>query len=372
MLTFYLLFGIVYGLLLLLLGKTWNQKPILFPENKDSELVTILVPYRNEEANIPVIFHQIVSLSYRPLQVILINDQSEDGGKNILEELIQTLEGERLEIFSLDSIGGGKKAALKTGINNAMGSIVLTTDADCFLPTDWVEEMLIPFSIEKTKMVAGAILPKGDKGFFQNFQQIEWASILLVTQAGFYFQSPIMCSAANMAYRKSAFLEVEGYLGNENFLSGDDEFLLKKIVKKYGSESVVYLKENMVYTWPQKSWDALFSQRIRWASKWKSHQSLSHLLASILPVVVQLIFLWSFSLLFRGAPGILIFALVWFLKIYFETRTLGKVLWGYGIRPHLIWFLCTGIIHPIYVIVNAVGALFVKFEWKGRYSSGKG
>lgn len=372
MLTFYLLFGIVYGLLLILLGRTWSQKPQILPGKKDHEPVTILIPYRNEEQNIQTLFGQLSSLSHRPLQLVFINDHSEDGGKKKFDELIESLSDEQLDILSLESEGEGKKAALKTGISKAFGNIVLTTDADCFLPTDWVEKMIRHFSDESIKMAAGPVLPKGDYGFFQNFQQIEWASILLVTQAGFYFGSPLMCSAANMGYRKSAFLEVEGYLGNEDLLSGDDEFLLKKMVNKFGSDSVVYLKENLVYTQPQASWNSLLSQRIRWASKWKSHQSNSHKLSALLPVAVQLIFLSSFSLLFFGVPGMLVFAAVWLLKVYFEAQTLGKVLRSYGIRPLFIWFLLTGIVHPIYVLLSAFGALFIKFEWKGRYSSGKG
>ncbi|MCH6198788.1 glycosyltransferase [Aquiflexum sp. LQ15W] len=372
MLTFYLLFGIVYGLLLLLLHKIWKQKRRIFPKFREPELVTILIPYRNEEQKIPTLFGQLSGLSQRPLQLVFINDHSEDAGKKKLDELIESLSDEQLDVFSLEGEGEGKKAALKTGINKAFGGIVLTTDADCFLPKNWVEEMIRPFSDESIKMVAGSVLPKGDIGFFEQFQQIEWASILLVTQAGFHLGSPIMCSAANMAYRKSAFLEVEGYQGNEDFLSGDDEFLLKKMVNKFGPESVVYLQESLVYTQPQGSWKALFSQRIRWASKWKSHKSLSHALASVLPVAVQVAFLLSFSLLFMGIPGMLVFAAVWILKIYFETKVLGNVLRSFGIRPHWIWFLFTGIGHPVYVLVSAFGALFVKFEWKGRYSSGKG
>jgi poly-beta-1,6-N-acetyl-D-glucosamine synthase len=370
MLTFYLLFGILYGLLLVLLGKIWMGKPQVFPENREAELVTLIVPYRNERHNIPIIFPQILGLSHRPLQVIFINDQSGDDGKELLGELIKSNSNEYLEILSLDSIGVGKKAAIKPGIQNAIGSLILTTDADCFLPSDWVEQMILPFEDKNTMMVAGPILPIGDRGFFQNFQQIEWASILLVTQAGFHLGSPIMCSAANMAYRKSAFLEVEGYLGNENLLSGDDEFLLKKMLKRFGPDAVVYRKENLVFTLPQLSWNALFSQRFRWASKWKSHQSFVHILAALFPVAVQLIFLSSFYLLFLGIEGSLVFGLIWVLKIYFETRTLGKVLREFGVLPKTRWFLLTAIVHPIYVLVSAFGALFVKFEWKGRYSSG--
>lgn len=371
MLTFYLLFGIVYGLLLVLMDKTWSQKPIEFPKNGESELVTILVPYRNEEPNIPVLFDQIIGLYHRPLQVVWINDHSDDGGKKVLEALIHSHEEEHLDFVLADSEGEGKKAALKTGIDNAFGTIIMTTDADCYLPKDWVEVMLKPFADDRTKMVGGPVLTKGSNGFFQNFQQIEWASILLVTQAGFYLKSPIMCSAANMAYRKSAFLEVDGYQGNENYLSGDDEFLLKKMTKKYGPESVVYQKENLVYTQPQTTWKNLFYQRIRWASKWKAHQSFAHSFAAVLPIAVQVIFLGSFFLLFAGTPGLAVFAVIWYLKIYFETHTLGNVLRSYSVRPNFIWFLSTGIFHPMYVLICGIGALFVKFEWKGRYSSGK-
>jgi hypothetical protein len=113
-------------------------------------------------------------------------------------------------------------------------------------------------------LVAGPVISSGQSGFFDRFQQIEWASILLVTQAGFSLGNPIMCSAANMAFRKSSFLQVNGFEGNDHIPTGDDEFLLKKTVRHFGAVSARYMNDRnvLVKTRPHAKWSELFSQRI--------------------------------------------------------------------------------------------------------------
>lgn len=177
-----------------------------------------------------------------------------------------------------------------------------------------------------------------------------------------------MCSGANLAYRKSAFEAVNGYDQDWQHLSGDDEFLLKKISKYYGGESCVYIPflENVVYTKPQDSISNLFSQRIRWAGKWKVHRDPSHALIAVFSFFIQLVWLGSIVLLGFGISGVLAFPAVWFGKIGAEKIALGRVLKSFGIDHSVFDFLKTGIIHPIYVIFVALGSVWGKFIWKGR------
>jgi len=64
-----------------------------------------------------------------------------------------------------------------------------------------------------------------------------------------------MSSAANLAYRKAAFLTVKGYQGNFEYSSGDGDFLLKKIVNEFGAESCRYMHHHtaLVYTKAEES-----------------------------------------------------------------------------------------------------------------------
>ena len=371
MLTFYLLFAILYWGLFSGLRKLWEGEKNPNPNfiQKENPQVSILIPFRNEAQNLPAIFNGIFSLQYRPLQVLFIDDHSEDEGRKYLTALIDKPGCEDIEIEILKSKGIGKKMAVRTGVERAFGDIILTTDADCFLPNDWVENKLKGFSDPMVMMVAGPVISQKSKGFFSVFQQIEWSSIILITKVGFELQAPLMCSAANMAYRKKAFEEVGGYNGNLDQLSGDDEFLLKKISKRFGVGSVRFVTDNLVMTMPHATWRSLFSQRIRWSSKWRSHLSLIHMAASILPVLIQLIFISSVCLIWEGHIGMILFLILWTTKILAERKVLGKVLETYGIKFSIWSYVLTGIVHPFYVLVSAIGGIFGNFEWKGRKSS---
>jgi poly-beta-1,6-N-acetyl-D-glucosamine synthase len=373
MLSFYLFFGIIYALLLRGLGKFWKLETNGIRKEKTPTDVSIVVAYRNEAKNLGNLLDSVLKLGYRPLELVMVNDHSEDGGKMLVDAYRTKFLDTEIRLVSSDSTGFGKKAAITDGVEIAGGEVILTTDADCELSTQWVELMLAPFAEEEVHLVAGPVISSGQAGFFERFQQIEWASILLVTQAGFSLENPTMCSAANMAFRKSAFNQVKGFQDNAHIPTGDDEFLLKKFVRQFGAISAKYLAhpEVLVRTKPHVGWLELFSQRIRWASKWRLHGSIAHMLAAVFPAVVQLVWLVSCLLLQRGWKGILVFCFIWILKISYEKMALGKILKGLSISIPSTGFWITSVIHPWYVLGTAIGALFANYTWKGRKYGGK-
>jgi poly-beta-1,6-N-acetyl-D-glucosamine synthase len=364
MISFYLLWTSCYFVLLSLLKKKW---PKFKPEAKfigEFPRVSILIPFRNEMENLENLSKELLKLNYPELEILLIDDHSEDGSSAFLQSKFQS----KNHIKILQSPGIGKKKALEFGVDASDGELIVCSDADCRFPADWVRKMIVPFLDPKIQLVAGPVISSGQVDFFQRFQQIEWSSILLLTQYAFCQKRPLMCSGANLAYRKSAFLSVNGYDLNSHHLSGDDEFLLKKINRHYGGESSVYLPsvENLVLTKPLKNVSELLNQRIRWAGKWKIHRDLSHALAAVSSFLIQLVWLGSFILLGLGAWGIFTFAIVWIGKIFSERFALGKVLKELKVEFSLLDFLKTGIIHPFYVIFVAIGSVRGKFTWRGR------
>ena len=364
MISFYLVWVVCYFVLLRLLAQKWPENQVVRANEEMRLTVTLLIPFRNERGNAPTLIEEIQKIKEPDLEIILIDDQSEDDSFLFLAEKLKH-DG---KVKVLRSPGIGKKAALEFGVENAQGELIVCSDADCRFPKDWIQQMCVPFMQPEVQLVAGPVISLEGRTFFQRFQQIEWSSILLLTQFFFVKKRPLMCSGANLAYRKSAFLQVGGFDQNRQFLSGDDEFLLKKIVGKFGASSCVYLsfRSVLVRTAPQSDLFSLLNQRIRWSGKWNAHRDLTHLVSALLSFLVQVGWIMSVALLPLGGVGVLVFLLVWSGKIRAEKRALGKVLANFDCKCSSLDFIKTGFLHPFYVCAVAFGSLRGNFTWKGR------
>ncbi|MBD8490413.1 glycosyltransferase [Echinicola sp. CAU 1574] len=359
---------VIYLAILVMLAVFWRKSKGKTTEKMNifDYPVTLLVPFRNEKSQLPKLLESLEKLTYPSLQVILIDDDSEDGGAEYVESWIK---GKSYSHFLMvQSQEQGKKGAIEQGVVLSNGYIILTTDADCVLPTDWVENMLQPFNDPKVQMVAGPVMSEDRKSNFNQFQQIEWSSILLMTNFFFQINKPIMCSAANMGYRKEAFQHLGGYQGNSEQRSGDDSFLLEKMVRAFGHHAIHYFtdKKVLVRTKAQKSWSLFLAQRARWISKWNQHQSMENAFGAVVTAGFSLASLLSPLLLLGSGWMPLLFLLYWVLKLGVEYVVMNKVLEGYEIKAPFLSFIYASFCHPCFVIVVALSSFFGKFKWKGR------
>lgn len=362
----YLFFIFFYVLLLWSMGRHWRRGRTSISNKEYGATKALLIPFRNEAEHLPSLMINVADVVPSPQEVIFIDDSSTDDSSAIISDFIRKQNLSHWVL--LKSAGIGKKAALTTGVQHTQAEIILTTDADCVLPREWVGRMTKAFHQPEIQLLAGPVMNVGGSGFFASFQQIEWGSILLLTNYLFSVGRPLMCSGANLAYRRSAFIAVQGYSGNEMHLSGDDEFLLKKIVRHFGVQAVSYFndKEVLVETRPAASWSSFVQQRVRWASKWRLHRSFSHALSAALAFVLAIVQLGSIGLLFGTMEQKLVFLVFWAGKISFEKRTLQEVLATFHISPTFYLYLASSFLHPIYVVLVAISAVPGKYSWKGR------
>mgnify|MGYP001942598378 CR=1 FL=1 len=325
--------------------------------------VTLIIPCRNEEKNVTGLIDCLAELTYSNLEIILVDDQSEDNTYDLISTRISGKDNFHL----ISNEGSGKKKAILSAIKKATGEIIMTTDADCKIHQSWVEEMVSGFSNPAIQLVAGPVLPEFDSDKF-SFELIEWGSILLTTQVSFAQGSPFMCSAANLVYRKKAFEEVGGYEGNLDEPSGDDEFLLKKIIALFGSDSVRYQisDHNLVRTQPQTSFESLISQRSRWAGKWNQNNEFIHRLAAVSSALLQLIWVASIVLTVTGVFTLPELAIIWTTKALAEFLSLNRVLYSFDLKKPIWHFVLTSLIHPIFVLFVVSKSFTGKIKWKGR------
>jgi len=330
--------------------------------------VALIIPFRNEAANITRLAGQLGTYISPQWEIIWVDDHSEDNSLQLLATWIKANGASDWQVLSAN--GMGKKRALQTGILFSSAEIIVTTDADVILEKNAFRELIQPLSDPDVHLVAGPVISQSGNGVFGRFQQIEWASIILVTASFFQIGRPLMCSGANLAFRKSAFLNVGGYQGNEHIMSGDDEFLLKKIAKKYGPSSTVFLaaKKALISVPPADRVGEFLQQRVRWGSKWKSHGSIVHSATAFFAALFSVFPIVSFLFFFTDLLNGWVLAIIWIGRFICDFLVLGSVLRGLGVHLNWLYFSAAGVIHPVYVFVVGLGVFRGGFIWKGRKS----
>ena len=115
-------------------------------------LITVIIPCYNENRTISKIIDKILSLKNLNLQIIVIDDCSTDGTREILKNEIS----ERVDKIIYHNINKGKGAAIKSSIKSIKGDIILIQDADLeYDPMDYYN-LLKPFKNENIKVVYGS------------------------------------------------------------------------------------------------------------------------------------------------------------------------------------------------------------------------
>lgn len=333
------------------------------------EFVSVIVPFRNEEKFILRVLKSLESQDYPEdkFEVIFIDDNSTDNSKSILEKNIKKKNLKVITVPNDYSKKAHKKRAIRYGIENSKGEIIVTTDADCVHPKSWLKSLL-SFMNKDTGFVSGPVEFFSGQNLFEKLQKLEFAG-LVITGAGLIgSNSPIICNAANIAYRRKAFDEVGGFLFQMNLSSGDDELLMQKIFCDTDYKISFALDKNaIVKTQSNSSLKQFYNQRKRWASKGLFYKNK----LLILKLLLIYLFYLSFIILpvlgfLLGKIFFLIFALSFAIKIIFEFIVLKK---GFELlfnKEALRLFPVAEIFHIPYIIIAGLSGAFGNYQWKGR------
>ena len=103
--------------------------------------LSVVIPCYNEASTIETIIDAVRNSPYDPKEIIVVDDCSNDGTREILPRLAHKID----KILYHDA-NSGKGAALRTGFREASGDIVIVQDAD--LEYDPAEYLKIIQSID--------------------------------------------------------------------------------------------------------------------------------------------------------------------------------------------------------------------------------
>lgn len=322
---------------------------------------TIVVPFRNEKENLPNLLHSISLLHYPKelVEVILVDDDSED------EFRIQNLEFRIQIVKNVRKSNSPKKDAIETAIQVAKNDWIITTDADCLVQKDWLTIYDQYIQENEVEMVASGVCYIPKNSFLSAFQNLDFLSLQGATIGSFGINQPFMCNGANFAYSKAFFKELNGFQGNETITSGDDVFLLQKAVsavpKKVG---FLLAKESIVATKPVATWNELFQQRVRWASKSTGYSSVYGKLLALVVFGGNFAWILSFMLWLTSLLDQNIFMLFVALKFLIDFILIYKT--ANFFESKLQYVLASSLLYPFFSVSVAMYSLFGKYSWKGR------
>lgn len=332
---------------------------------------TIIVPFRNEAENLPVLLESFSKFNYPAnlFEVILVDDAS-DYRLQIADpsdsELAKHFKFQILEIDNIRRSNSPKKDAITTAMQHVKTDWVITTDADCVVPENWLLSLDNFIQLHSVSMIAGAVTYDCKNSFLHHFQQLDLASLQGATIGSFGIQKGFMCNGANFAYTKSFFQELHGFDGNDKITSGDDVFLLQKALSKY-PEKVSYLKSknSIVTTKPVNDWKSLFYQRVRWASKTGSYQIDFGKRLGVLVFLMNLGLVATAILMVFGIFPWYFLGLLFMFKFGIDTVLIQQTN-SFLTKNKIRYLFLSSLLYPFFSTAVGLYCLFGKYEWKGR------
>ncbi|PZV27726.1 MAG: glycosyl transferase [Snowella sp.] len=114
--------------------------------------LSIIVPCYNEKSTIREVIDAVLAAPYDDKEIIIVDDCSKDGTKEVLLEEIEPLVHQIL----FHKVNQGKGAALRTGIQAATGDIVLIQDADLEYDPQEYPNLVEPILRNKADVVYGS------------------------------------------------------------------------------------------------------------------------------------------------------------------------------------------------------------------------
>jgi len=218
--------------------------------------VSIIIPAYNKANLIRQTIVSALSLDYPRKEIIVVDDCSDDGTKDICREFEKDKKIKLIE----HKHNKGKAAALNNGIKAAKNDIIVTVDADSFPKKDSVKKLVRYFFDPKIGAVAGTIKVAENKTILTAYQGLEYLSQGFQRLCQGFINAIVVAPGPLTAYRKEALVKA-GYFDDDTLV---EDFDMTIKIQKSGYK-VVSEKKAEALTVAPDSLEKWKMQRIRWS-----------------------------------------------------------------------------------------------------------
>ena len=230
----------IYILAVTALNEAWLLHAGLIHGRKTGDLVSVLIPARNEEARIKPCLDSLIAQDYENREIIIYDDDSTDGTGAILDEyaekyprLVRVIHGKGLAEGWF-----GKPHAMQRLSDAASGAWFYFTDADTIHKPDSLGSAIGQAEFYKADLVSGYVRHTiGGFGEAQVLPSIYLLSMIAMPLWLIHLtKTPLISHAIGQAmlFRTSMYRKVGGYAAVRNKVSEDVR--IARLVKKQGGK----------------------------------------------------------------------------------------------------------------------------------------
>jgi len=265
--------------------------------------VSVVICARNEASNLVKNLPGVLVQEYATThEVIVVNDNSTDESKFILEKFQRTFKNVNVIPLKQEAKGiPGKKFPLSVGIKSAKHEIVLLTDADCIPASEhWIKKMQDAYA-DGIEVVLGYGAYKKYPGLLNKFIRFETFHTALQYFSYALAGKPYMGVGRNLSYRKDTFVRNKGFSSINQIPSGDDDLFINMVATQENT-AIVIDKDAHTLSEPHRNRDSWRRQKARHFTTAKyykqSHKfllslySFAHTLIYPITVVTALFYNW--------------------------------------------------------------------------------
>lgn len=223
--------------------------------------ISILLPVYNDGSLVESTVESLLQQNYSgSMSIILINDGSTDKTAEILDSLEKS--HQQIKFINLKK-NIGKAGALNEGLKYCTTDIIITVDADCWVKSDGIKNLVTRYLSDpsNTKAVAGVILIKNSRENWITKAQ-EWdyfLGIAAVKRIQSLFQGTLVAQGAFSLYDRSALIKVGGW----PHTVGEDIVLSWKLLDQ--GYRLGYAEDACVFTNCPNTLAQFLRQRQRWS-----------------------------------------------------------------------------------------------------------
>ena len=226
--------------------------------------VSVVICARDEDENLARNLPGVLVQSYPSTsEVVVVNDNSVDDSKYILQELKKTFKSLNVvELTQEAKLINGKKYPLSVGIREAKHEVLLLTDADCVPASEyWIQKMQDGYDKE-VEIVLGYGAYHKQPGILNKLIRFETFHTALQYLSYALAGIPYMGVGRNLSYKKDLFIRNKGFSSINHIPSGDDDLFINKVAT--GKNTAVIIDPDAVTrSIPKTTWSGWLKQKAR-------------------------------------------------------------------------------------------------------------
>ncbi|MEZ5104104.1 MAG: glycosyltransferase family 2 protein [Draconibacterium sp.] len=334
-------------------------QPNYSSESLQSDLISVLIPARNEENNIGNLLSDLQQQSYSNIEVLVFNDQSADQTQTIVTDFVKN--DQRFQIINSDSLPNGwlgKNYACYVLGNRATGSYYLFLDADVRIGKNLILQTVN--YLKKHQLSLLSIFPKQQMKTFGEFITVPNMNYILLTMLPLILVEKTnipSLSAANgqlMLFNSKIYKEIQPH--EKLKLSKVEDIETARLFKRNGLKVACHTGNKEISCRMYNSYNEAVNGFSKNVIMFFGNSTLLAILFWLITTLGFIIILIEKSMVFNFG----------FVFVLFLTRMLVAIKSRQNVFFNILLFPLQQITLAIFIYKSAVHHHQKNYEWKGR------